>query len=119
MQATLETIATVRIFVASLSVLVGLYLVTHALRKSNRNKPVPLRASALMASLLILNSVFGLLGVPVTSANTFLIVISIVAIVALLSTLNLLVFRALRDNPPNPTVKRGLNRPGFRDGQGA
>lgn len=107
MRTTIETIAGVRIFVASLSVLVGVYIAARAARKSNQIKPVPLQTSALMCSLLTLNSVFGLMGVPVTSANSPLIFISIVAIVAELSALNILVFRALRGNPPNPTVKRG------------
>jgi hypothetical protein len=102
MQTMLVTIATIRVFVAGLSVLVGVYCAAHW------NRSVPLQALVLMFSLLILNSVFGLLGVSVNSANSFFVAINIVAVVALLLALNILVFRALGGNPPNPTVKRDV-----------
>ena len=98
MQLTIEVLASVRVGVATISVLFSLFLVFKEVSKARRKEPLPLlRTSALMASLLLLNSVLGLIGVPVNNGNSALLLGNIAATVSLLGALNVFVWRASRN----------------------
>lgn len=101
MLLTLIVLASIRVCVAVISVLVSIVILICACRKACQKDPLPLQESALIASLLILNCALGLPGTAVNSSNSALLILNIAAIISLLVALNLFVWRATQTHLTN------------------